>query len=416
MTTNPPTTNDPRKAAQLRRRAVRRAVKRIGFSVLGLGVVAAIVIAWMPRPIPAELGVVSRGPLRVTVDEDGQARVKDRYVVSAPLAGSLGRIEREPGDSVRQGDVLASIAPASPALLDVRARTTANARLAQALAGQRQARVQIEHAQATFDFGLAEAKRQRQLFDRGAGARQALEQAELGERRATHELDAQKFAARMADYEVEMARAAVARMPGERSGGTQLDVPSPISGRVLKVLHKSEGVVQPGTPLVEVGDPGALEIAVDVLTSDAARIRPGAPTTIDRWGGATLEGRVRRIEPSAFTRMSALGVEEQRVNLLIDLTSPRDQWATLGDGYRVEAHVVVWDAADVLKVPTSALFRQDGGWALFRLDGRVARLTPVEIGQRTAHEAEILRGVSAGQRIVAHPSDRIRDGVRVSAP
>jgi HlyD family secretion protein len=362
------------------------------------------------------MATVSRGPLRVTVDEDGQARVKDRYVVSAPLAGSLGRIELDAGDAIHEGDVLARIAPVAPALLDVRARTTANARLSQALAAQRQAKVQIEHAQATFDYATADAKRQHQLTEGGAGVRQAQEQAELNERRAAHELDAQKFAARVADYEVEMARAAIARMPGERSGGSQLDVPSPISGRVLKVMHKSEGVVQPGAPLLEVGDPAALEIAVDVLTSDAARIRPGAPVTIDRWGGPTLEGRVRRIEPSAFTRMSALGVEEQRVNLLVDITSPQKEWAALGDGYRVETHVVVWDAPDVVKVPASALFRQDGGWALFRVDGKVARLTPVEIGQRTAREAEILRGVSSGLRIIAHPSDRIRDGVKVSAP
>jgi HlyD family secretion protein len=393
-----------------------RTIKRIAYAVGALGVVAAIVIAWMPRPIVVEAAAATRGPLRVTVDEDGQARVKDRYVVSAPLAGSLGRIELEAGDAVRQGDILARIAPVEPALLDVRTRTTANARLSQALAAQRQARVQIEHAQTTYDFAVAEAKRQRQLVGRGAGVQQALDQAELSERRATHELDAQRFAARVADYEVEMARAAVARLPGAPGGGSQLDVPSPINGRVLKVLHKSEGVVQPGTQLIEIGDPAALEIAVDVLTSDAARIRPGALVTLDRWGGPTLEGRVRRIEPSAFTRLSALGVEEQRVNLLVDVTSPRASWAALGDGYRVEAHVVVSDAADVLKVPTSALFRQDGGWALFRLEGNVARLQPVEIGQRTARDAEIVRGLSAGQRIIAHPGDRITDGVKVRAP
>ncbi len=416
MTPNPPkaTATDARRD-RLRRRARLRALKRIAYGLAAVGAIAALVIAWMPRPVPVEVATAKRGPLRVTVDEDGQARVKDRYVVSAPLAGALGRIELEAGDAVKRGDVLARIAPSVPALLDVRARATANARLSQALAAQRQARVQIEHAQATFDYAVSDAKRQRQLVERGAGVRQALEQAELAERRATHELDAQKFAARVADYEVEMARAAIASMSGARAGG-QLDVTSPIDGRVLKVLHKSEGVVLPGTQLLEIGDPAALEIVVDVLTSDAARIRPGAPATIDRWGGAVLEGRVRRIEPSAFTRMSALGVEEQRVNLLIDLTSPRAAWTALGDGWRVEAHVVVWDAPDVLEVPTAALFRQDGGWALFRVDGGVARLTPVEIGQRTAREAEVVRGVSAGQRIVAHPSDRVHDGARVSGP
>ncbi len=417
VTTTPTTTmTADRRAAEMRRRARRRTLKRIAYALAGAGVVAAIVVAWMPRPVPAELGRVERGPLRVTVDEDGQARVKDRYIISAPLAGSMGRIALEPGDGIVAGDVVARIAPVVPALLDVRARSTADARLMQALAAERQARVQIEHAQATNDLAVAEAQRQRQLFQRGAGARQPLEQAEINERRASHELDAQKFAARVAAYEVEMARAAVARMPGQKSGGSELEVPSPISGRVLKVLHKSEGVVAPGTQLLEVGDPAALEIVVDVLTSDAARIRPGARATIDRWGGPTLTATVRRIEPSAFTRLSALGVEEQRVNLLLDLTSPPAAWAALGDGYRVEAHIEVWSAADVVEVPTSALFREDGGWALFRVDGGVARVTPVEIGQRTARLAEITGGVEPGQRIVVHPSDRIRDGVAVRAP
>ena len=418
-TTNPMATTAmtaERRAREVKRRARRRTIKRIVYALVAVGVVAAIVVAWMPRPVPAELGQVARGPLRVTVDEDGQARVKDRYVVSAPLAGSLGRIELEPGDAVRQGEVVARLAPVAPALLDVRARSTAEARLMQALAAQRQARVQIEHAQATYDLALTDYKRQKQLFERGAGARQPLEQAEINERRVTHELDAQKFAARVADYEVEMARVAVARMSGGKGGDSQLDVTSPITGRVLKVLHKSEGVVVPGTQLVEVGDPAALEIVVDVLTSDAARIAPGARVTLDRWGGPTLEGRVRRIEPSAFTRLSALGVEEQRVNLLVDLTSPPGEWTTLGDGYRVEAHVEVWSAPEVVQVPASALFRQDGGWALFRVDGGVARLVPVEIGQRTAQRAQILRGVTAGQRIVVHPSDRVADGVKVKAP
>ncbi len=414
MTTNP-TTTDVARTVQAQRRARRRRWKRFAWALAGAALVAAIVVAWMPRPVPADLVTAARGPLRVTVDEDGQARVKDRYVVSAPLAGSLARIVLEPGDLVRQGDVVARIAPMAPALLDVRSRATAAARLQQALAAQRQARVQIERAQSIYDLAVADAERQRKLSARGAGVAQALEQAELAERRATHELDAQRFAARVADYEVEMARAALARLPGGSGGGGDFEVPSPISGRVLKVLHKSEGVVQPGTQLVEVGDPAALEVAVDVLTSDAARIRPGAPVLIDRWGGPDLDGRVRRIEPSAFTRLSALGVEEQRVNLIVDLTSPRERWAALGDGYRVEAHVVVWDAPDVLKAPTSALFRQDGGWALFRVDGGRARLTSVEIGQRTAREAEVRKGLAAGARVVAHPSDRITDGTRVVA-
>ena len=414
MTTMTAMAEVPR-SGRTRRRAVRRTVKRIVYGLLGACGLAAMVIAWMPRPLPAEMAVVARGPLRVTVDEDGQARIRDRYVVAAPLAGSLARIVREPGDAIARGDVLARIAPVTPVLLDARARATATARLEQAIAAERQTRAQIERARVTAEYAKVDARRTQVLFDKAVATHHDIEQADLAERRAAHELDAETLAGRVAAYEVAMARTAIERAPGERGGAGQLEVQSPIAGRVLKVLRQSEGVVTPGTPLVEVGDPAALEIAVDVLTSDAARIRVGAPVVIDRWGGATLEGRVRRIEPSAFTRLSALGVEEQRVNVLIDLTSPRAAWATLADGYRVEAHVVVWSGPEVLKVPASALFRRaDGGWALFRVDGRVARLTPVAIGQRTAIEVEILEGVSAGDRVIAHPSDRVHDGAKVA--
>lgn len=404
----------PARSKQARRRAVGRVLRRVAYSLLAAAVVAGIVIAWLPRRIPVEVAVAQSGPLRVTVDEDGKARIKDRYVVSAPLAGSLARIELEAGDSVKQGEVLARIAPVAPALLDARARATAFARLAQVVAAQRQSRTQIEHAKGIAEFSNTEAERARQLFARDASTQQQLDQAETNQRRANQEYTSQRFAGRVADFEVAMARAAVDRLPGARAGTAQLDVPSPITGRVLKVWHKSEGVVQPGAQLIELGDPLALEVAVDILTSDAARIRPGAQVELDGWGGPLLEGRVRRIEPSAFTQVSALGVEEQRVNLLIDLLSPQAHWAALGDGYRVEAHIVVW-AGTVLKVPTSALFRQGAGWALFRVDDGVARLTPVEVGERTAREAAVVRGLSAGQRVIVHPSDRITDGVKVVA-
>jgi HlyD family secretion protein len=393
--------------------AKRGLVKRIVYFALGALFVGAIVAAWMPKPLPAEAAPASRGPMRVTVDEDGQARVKDRYVVSAPLAGSLARIELDPGDTVKQGQVLARIAPVAPALLDVRARGSAEARLAQALASQKQSQVQIERAQTNFQQAKGELERSKQLFEKGAGSRQALEQSELSDRRTAAELDSQKFAARVADFEVEMARATLVRLPGSRETGTQLEVPSPVGGRVLKVMHKSEGVVQPGNQLLEVGDPAALEVVVDVLTSDAARIPAGAPVTLDRWGGEPVEGRVRRVEPSAFTRLSALGVEEQRVNVLIDLTSPREKWAALGDGYRVEAHIVVWQASDVVRVPASAVFRDEKGWSLFRIIDGKARLTPVELGQRTTREVQVTKGLAGGEKVIVHPGDKIADGVRV---
>jgi HlyD family secretion protein len=215
---------------------------------------------------------------------------------------------------------------------------------------------------------------------------------------------------------VQMARAALGRLSKGRGAGReeQMTVPSPISGRVLKVLHKSEGVIAAGTPLVEVGDPGALEIAVDVLTSDAVGIRPAARASIEEWGGPPLSARVRRVEPSAFTRISALGVEEQRVDVVLDLDSPRQAWSALGDGYRVRASIVVRDKASALTVPASAVFRHDSGWAVFRADSGVARLVPVEIGLRTPHRVEITAGLEEGAGVVLHPSDRVKDGVKVA--
>lgn len=401
--------------ARTRYKILLRWLKRVLYTLLGLGLVGALVIAWLPKPASVEVAVVTRGPLRVTVDEDGQARIKDRYIVSAPLAGSLARLELDPGAGVALGQVLARIAPLQPALLDTRARASAQARVAQAQAAQRQSAAQLERAQSSADSAKAERERARKLFENEAGSRQALEQAENTERRTTAEMESQRFATRVAKFEVEMARAALVRLPSAGKVAAQLEVPSPVTGRVLKVLHKSEGVVQPGTQLLEVGDPSALEVVVDVLTSDAARIAAGAQVTLDRWGGPAVQGRVRHVEPSAITRLSALGIEEQRVNVLIDLTSPPAAWAALGDGYRVEAHIVVWEGADVIRVPASALFRHGDGWALFRVIDRVARLTPVELGQRTMREVEIVKGLGSGERVILHPSDKISDGVKVAA-
>lgn len=405
--------------------SLRRFIKRAVYLLLSLALLGALVVASLPKPVSVETAIASRGSMRVTVDEDGQARVKDRYVVSAPIFGSLARIEYESGDAVTQGQVLARIEPVQPALLDTRARASAEARLAQTLASQQQAGSQIERAQTTLELARSELARAKQLFASEAGSRQALEQAENNERRALTELSSLRFATRVAKFEVEMARAAIERLPGEGGSrrresknkplaSTQLIVPSPVAGRVLKVFHKSEGVVQAGAQILEVGDPEALEVVVDVLTSDAARIPTGALVTLDRWGGPTVQGRVRRVESSAFTRLSALGVEEQRVNVLIDLTSPQKEWAALGDGYRVEAHIVVWEGAQIVQVPASTVFRHGDGWALFRLDGGVARITPVTLGQRTMRDVQIEGGLTGGETIIVHPSDKVSDGVKVA--
>ncbi|NUP12389.1 MAG: efflux RND transporter periplasmic adaptor subunit [Polyangiaceae bacterium] len=396
-------------------RTISRWLKRALLVALAVGGIAAIAKSLMPKPVPVDVATVANGPLTVTVDEDGKARVKDRYVVSAPLSGRLARIELDPGDEVKQGAILARIAPLAPPLLDARTKSTAEARVAASTAAKRQTAAQTDRATAALEFAKTESVRTRKLVETGAMTGQQLDQAMLAERTATADAESARFAQRVADYELQMAVATLGHLDKRKDDGEQLDVPSPVDGRILNVLNRSEGAVQPGTALVEVGDPRALEIVIDVLTSDAVKIKPGALVTIDRWGGEPIEGRVRLVEPSAFTRLSALGVEEQRVNAVIDLAAPVEQWGTLGDGYRVEAHIRVWHDDAALKVPASAVFRHQDGWALYRVDGKIARLQPVTIGERTARDVQILQGMDAGMQVVLHPSDRVRDGVEIVA-
>jgi HlyD family secretion protein len=411
--------SDSQASARTRERRSRliRWLRRGLFLAAGLAILGSIVLAWMPRALPVDAAVVERGPLVVTVDEDGRARVKDRYVVSAPLAGSVGRIDLDPGDAVQQGQVLAQILPTLPPLLDTRTRSGAEARRAAAEAAQRQARAQIERGTAAAQFSKLDAARIRELYHRGSISEAELDRALLAERTSGAELESLRFGARVAEHELEMARAALRRLsqPKNAHGDDAFAIPSPVTGRILQLMHENEGVVQPGTPLVEIGDPRGLEIAVDVLTSEAVRIRPGAKVIIDRWGGPALDGQVRRIEPSAFTDISALGVEEQRVNVLIDLRSPPERWSSLGDNYRVEAHIVVWEGSSVLRAPASALFRRGDGWAAFRIEKGIARLTEVEVGQRTNQYVEIVKGLEPGTKVVVHPSDRVSEGVEVVA-
>lgn len=388
--------------------------KRILLGVLGLGVVAVVVIAWLPKPVPVETARVTRGPLEVTVDEDGQARVKDRYVVSAPIAGNLSRITLHAGDSIQQGAEIARVVPLASPLLDPRSLSTSDARIAMANAGQRQAHAQIERVRTAFEFAQKELERQRTLAQGGSISPVLLEKAELDARTLRADLTSTEFGAKVADYELAMAQAAKGRLTGGVKG-EELAISSPITGRVLRVLRDSEGAVQPGAPLVELGNPASLEIVVDVLTSDATRIAPGATVRLDRWGGNTLDGVVRLVEPSAFTRVSSLGVEEQRVNAIIDLRSAPGEWQTLGDGYRVEVHVVVWRSEQVLKVPSSVVFRQGQGWAAFVVRGGLVRLAPVDIGHRGGLEVEITKGVNEGEVVVTHPSERVKDGVRIES-
>ncbi|MCA9608330.1 MAG: HlyD family efflux transporter periplasmic adaptor subunit, partial [Myxococcales bacterium] len=301
--------------AKNNRRGAMKWVKRVLWLVAGLGLVAMIVVAFLPKPIPVDLVEVARGELRVTVDEDGRTRVTDRYVVSAPLTGNIGRLELHPGDSVTEGAVLARFVPLARPLMDAQTRSEAQARVAAGTAQLRQARAAVERARAAASFTDTQSERQRSLVERGSLARDTLDRIQLEQRSRQEELISAEFGVRVAAHQLEMARSALGRIEGDESD-EQMEVSSPIEGEVLRVLHESGGVIQAGTPILELGNPSHLEIAVDVLTSDAIHIQPGQHVLIERWGGdAALDGHVRLIEPSAFTRVSALGVEEQRVNV-----------------------------------------------------------------------------------------------------
>jgi HlyD family secretion protein len=380
--------------------------------VLVAAVLAAIVVALLPKPVPVETATVEQGPLRVTIDEDGRTRVQDRYVITSPLAGNLARIELEPGAAVKDGDVLARIEPIPPPLLDARAKSELQARVQVSEASLRQSNAATARAETRATFTKKQVERLRSLGENVSS--EELDTAELDAATAAKERESAKFAARVAQHELEMSKAALARS-GE-SSIENFEIRSPIVGSVLKILRESEGVVNPGQPLMEVADPRALEIVVDVLTSDAVEITPGDPVVIERWGGeGELAGHVRLVEPSAFTKVSSLGVDEQRVNVIVALDDPYEKWRALGDGYAVETAIVVWEDQSAVQVPTSALVRTIEGWSVFVMDDGVARAQPIVIGHRGMRSVQVMQGVSPGQTVIVHATDRVKDGVKVEA-
>jgi HlyD family secretion protein len=391
---------------------MRRWIRRIVLGLVLIAIVATLAWAMWPKPVPVETAVVARGPLVVTVDEDGRARVEDRYVVTAPLAGTLARIELRAGDAVAAGSIVARVAPLPAPLLDARSRTELSGRLDISRTQRRQTDGSVARAQAAKDFADHELARVRDLVTRAVVPAVERERAELNAELAARDLQSARFAATAAAAEVATAERLLARVG--QAAHDDVDVLAPIAGQVLRVVAASEGVVAPGTPLIELGDPRQLEIAVDVLTADAVAIRPGASAVIDGWGGPPLDGRVRRIEPSATTRVSALGVEEQRVDVIVDLAAPPERWQGLGDGWRVEVRIATWRSADVLALPLGALFREGDAWAVYVVDDGVARRRDVVLGHQNASVAEIVRGVSAGDRVILHPGERISEGVRVA--
>ena len=384
--------------------------KKLIASVL---VVAAIVaVALWPKSMEVSVTHSERGPMQVTVDEDGETRVRDRFLVTAPVAGRVQRIEIEPGDLVVRGrTVLTRITPAESPLLDPRTRSELQAGVEAATAAVGQARAERQRASTAVERARSTLRRQQELMKAGAIAADALEAAETALASAEDGLRAAEFTERRTEYELQVARA---RLSAPNAAGRSVEVLAPIDGTVLKRLRESEGVVPVGEPLVEIGEPERKEIVADLLSTDAVRVSPGAEVLIEQWGGGhPLHGRVRRVEPSGFMKVSALGVEEQRVNVIVNFADSSDA-VRLGDGYRVEVRIVLWKDDNVIKVPVGALFRQGEGWAVFVVkEGRVRRQT-VQLGQRNENVGQITGGLEAGATIVLHPPDTLMDGARVT--
>ena len=371
-------------------------------------------IALYPEPPDVLVHVMQTGPMEVRVEADGVTRIRERVVVSAPAAGQTSRLALRPGDTLRAGDVITQLSAPPAALLDARTRAETEARGAGARDMQRQAQRMETLAQQALDFAQTEESRLAHLQERGTVTMAALESAQFAVRSREADLASARLQSRVARHNVDQVQAVL--QGGDATEGSAMAITAPIDGVVLRGLQEEASVVAPGTPILEMGDPAAIEVVADVLTANAVRIDVGAHVTLGRWGGqADLRGHVARIEPQAFTRISALGVEEQRVNVRIDLDGDPSLWQRVGDGWRIEAGIRTWMAPSVLQVPQNALFRYGEQWAVYTVDNDVVRLTPVQPGQRDDRTAQVLSGLEQGDRVILHPTDAIHDGLRVIA-
>jgi HlyD family secretion protein len=398
-------------------------MKKKTWIYLATGVLAAVaLLAWAfaPRPVEVEVAQATRGRFEATIDEDAKTRLRDRYVVSAPLAGQLDRISLRDGDVVKAGDPLATLAPVLSPMLDERTRRELQARVEVAEAQVLRTDARIERAKVSLQQARNELSRSEQLAKQGFVSPTKVDNDRLAVLAAQKELEAASSERNVARHEVEQARTAlIAVRSPDRSASRRMVLRAPIDGRVLRVVQPSEAAVALGTPLLELGDTRRLEIVAELLTTDALKTPPGSRVVIERWGGeGLLEGRVRLIEPAGFTKVSALGVEEQRVRVLIDITSPPGRWEALGDSFRVGVRIVTLSLDDAVKVPVSAVFpvpeSEDGGMAVFKVvDGR-ARLVPVTVGARNGAEAWVRSGLQPGDVVVVYPPSEVKDGVRVA--
>lgn len=387
------------------------------WGVLALAIAAGLVYAFRPQPALVDLVTLSPGPMTVTVDEEGETRVRDIYVLSAPVTGRALRIDADVGDQVMANEtVLARIQPTDPSFLDLRSRAQAVAQEKAVAAALRLASAELEQAKAEFDFASSEVDRARRLRQESAIAARTLDAAERTFRIQKAAVDMVKSSLEIRRFELENAQAQLVS-PVETIIQAEacdcVSITAPVSAQILDIVHESEGVVQAGEALLEIGDSDDLEIVADFLSADAVQIEPGQTVIIEDWGGEPLSGHVRRVEPAGFTKTSALGIEEQRVNVIIDFeVSPKGQ-PRLSHGYRVETRIVLWQDDKAMKLPLTALFRDGERWAVFAEEGGQASLRHVEFGRRNGLEAEITKGLEEGTSVVLHPSDQITDGLMI---
>lgn len=392
--------------------------RHLTWLAIAAGIVGLLVYGFIPPAVDVELTTVTRGPLVVTVEEDGKTRVRERYIVASSLSGRLLRVALHSGDPILANKtVVATIEASDTNLLDDRARTESEARLKAAEAHREQATALIERARDTTSIALNELNRAEQLAAKKAITDEVHDEVRLKYRLAAYDLRVAEFNLTIAEFERDQAKAAFVRFadrPEEQRSLFRHEIRAPISGRVFRVFEENSVPVSPGARLIELGDPTDLEVEIDVLSTDAARIKPGSKVWLHHWGGDdTLEARVRVIEPSAFTKVSALGIEEQRVWVIADILSPPEQRSTVGDGFRVEASIVTWEGTNVLKVSAGALFRQQNDWAIYVVRQARAELQTVRVGHTNGLETEVLEGLTVGDQVILHPGDRVRPGVRV---
>lgn len=385
----------------------------------GVLLVALIVWGLWPQPQPVESATVVRGPMIVTVDEEGMTRLKRRYTISAPVGGQLRRIDWKPGAEVEAGKTPLAVIEASESdFLDARSQAQAEARVRAAEAAREAASAQRQRAEVAHKMFATEFDRVKRLRADNVSSAQEFDVAQMRAATGEQEMRAAEFALRVAEYELQQARAVVSRGVAAQGGGKvePLTLTSPVRGKILRVFQESARVVPAGFALMEIGDTTDLEVRIEVLSRDGVAIAPGARVMLEQWGGAQpLTARIRLVEPSAFTKISALGVEEQRVYAIADFVDPVERRPTLGDSYRVEARIVVWENPSALRAPAGALFQRGGAWQAFVVEGDHAHLRTIKVGRSNGVETEILEGLAEQDRVVVYPGDKVRDGTRVKA-